>query len=86
MTPSAISAQPLAKHEDLAPCLASVHANIVNPNVGTQNPIKETVTMTGNQLSIAREIASLWRVTFNKPPVNMFIPSTIDELAALMTG
>ncbi len=37
------------------------------------------------QLSIARESASLWRVTFNNPPINMFIPTTIDELGALMT-
>ena len=41
--------------------------------------------MTGNQLSIARENASLWRVTFNNPPINMFIPTTIVELGALMT-
>jgi hypothetical protein len=41
--------------------------------------------MTGNQLSVARESASLWRVTFNNPPINMFVPTTIDELGALMT-
>ena len=37
------------------------------------------------QLSIARESASLWRVAFNNPPINMFVPETIDELRALMT-
>jgi enoyl-CoA hydratase/carnithine racemase len=37
------------------------------------------------QLSIARESASLWRVTFNNPPINMFVPTTIVELGALMT-
>jgi len=41
--------------------------------------------MTANQLSIARENASVWRVTFNNPPINMFVPTTIDELRALMT-
>ena len=41
--------------------------------------------MTPQQLSIARESASLWRVTFNNPPINMFVPATIVELAALMT-
>ena len=41
--------------------------------------------MTPQQLSIARESASLWRVTFNNPPINMFVPTTIDELGALMT-
>ena len=37
------------------------------------------------QLSIARESASLWRVTFSNPPINMFVPTTIVELGALMT-
>ena len=41
--------------------------------------------MTPLQLSIARESATLWRVTFNNPPINMFVPTTIDELGALMT-
>ncbi len=41
--------------------------------------------MTGNQLSIARESASLWRVTFNNPPINMFVPTTIVEFGGLMT-
>ena len=41
--------------------------------------------MTAHQLSIARENAGLWRVTFANPPINMFVPTTIDELAALMT-
>ena len=49
------------------------------------NPIKETLKMTPQQLSIARESASLWRVTFNNPPINMFVPTTIVELGALMT-
>jgi len=41
--------------------------------------------MTSQQLSIARESASLWRVTFNNPPINMFVPTTIVEMGALMT-
>ncbi len=41
--------------------------------------------MPTSQLSIAREHASLWRVTFNNPPINMFVPTTIVELGALMT-
>ncbi len=41
--------------------------------------------MTPHQLSIAREDASLWRITFNNPPINMFVPTTIVELGALMT-
>src|SRR5579863_10649306 len=27
-----------------------------------------------------------WTVTFNNPPINMFVPATIVELGALMTG
>jgi len=41
--------------------------------------------MTPHQLSIARENASVWRVTFNNPPINMCVPTTIVELGALMT-
>ena len=41
--------------------------------------------MTSQQLSIARESASLWRVTFNNPPINMFVPTTIVEWGGLMT-
>src|SRR5580700_9549882 len=48
------------------------------------NPIQEPLKMTP-QLSIAREGAGLWRVTFNNPPINMFVPATIDELGAFMT-
>ncbi len=41
--------------------------------------------MTPHQLSIERENAGLWRVSFNNPPINMFVPTTIVELGALMT-
>ena len=41
--------------------------------------------MTPLHRSIARENASVWRVTFNNPPINMFVPATIAELGALMT-
>jgi enoyl-CoA hydratase/carnithine racemase len=41
--------------------------------------------MTPPHLSVAREKASLWRVTFDNPPINMFVPETIVELGALMT-
>jgi enoyl-CoA hydratase/carnithine racemase len=48
------------------------------------NQIKETLKMTPHQLSIERENAGLRRVTFNNPPINMFVPTTIVELGALM--
>jgi enoyl-CoA hydratase/carnithine racemase len=41
--------------------------------------------MTPPHLSIARKTASVWQVTFNNPPNNMFVPATIAELGALMT-
>ena len=41
--------------------------------------------MTAHQFSTARENAGVWRVTFDNPPINMFVPATIDELRALMT-
>jgi enoyl-CoA hydratase/carnithine racemase len=37
------------------------------------------------QLSIDQSRAGLWTVTFSNPPINMFVPATIDELSALMT-
>ena len=37
------------------------------------------------QLSVDRSTPGLWTVTFSNPPINMFVPTTIDELGALMT-
>ncbi len=42
--------------------------------------------MTANQLSIERERAGVWRVTFDNPPINMFLPTTIVELGALVAA
>src|SRR5579871_655776 len=33
-----------------------------------------------------RSYPGLWTITFNNPPINMFLPSTIFELRALITG
>jgi enoyl-CoA hydratase/carnithine racemase len=38
-----------------------------------------------SQLNIDRTIPGLWTITFNNPPINMFVPSTIDELGSLIT-
>jgi enoyl-CoA hydratase/carnithine racemase len=38
-----------------------------------------------SQFNIDRTYPGRWSITFNNPPINMFIPSTIDELKALMT-
>jgi enoyl-CoA hydratase/carnithine racemase len=39
-----------------------------------------------SQFDIDRTSPGRWIVTFGNAPINMFIPSTIDELGALMTG
>jgi len=39
-----------------------------------------------SQLNIDRSYPGRWTITFNNPPINMFVPSTIVELGALMTG
>src|SRR5580704_3741162 len=37
------------------------------------------------QFNTDRTYPGLWAVTFNNPPINMFVPTTIVELGALMT-
>ena len=39
-----------------------------------------------SQFNIDRSHPSRWTITFNHPPINIFVPATIDELGALMTG
>jgi len=38
-----------------------------------------------SQFNTDRTHPDRWTITFSNPPINMFIPATIDELAALMT-
>ena len=38
-----------------------------------------------SQFNIDRTYPGRWTITFNNPPINMFVPSTIVELGALMT-
>jgi enoyl-CoA hydratase/carnithine racemase len=38
-----------------------------------------------SQLDINRSHPGRWTITFNNPPINMFVPTTIDELRVLMT-
>ena len=37
-----------------------------------------------SQFNVDRTYPGLWTITFNNPPINMFVPATIDELGALM--
>jgi enoyl-CoA hydratase/carnithine racemase len=38
-----------------------------------------------SQFNIDRTYRGRWTITFRNPPINMFVPTTIDELGALMT-
>jgi hypothetical protein len=38
-----------------------------------------------SQFNTDRTYPGRWTITFNNPPINMFVPSTIVELGALMT-
>src|SRR6202451_4605655 len=38
------------------------------------------------QFNIDRTYPGRWTITFSNPPINMFVPTTIVELGALMTG
>jgi enoyl-CoA hydratase/carnithine racemase len=37
------------------------------------------------QLTVDRSRSGLWTITFGNPPINMFVPTTIVEVGALMT-
>jgi enoyl-CoA hydratase/carnithine racemase len=39
-----------------------------------------------SQFNVDRIYQGRWTITFNNPPINMFVPTTIVELGALMTG
>ena len=38
------------------------------------------------QFNVDHTYPGLWTITFSNPPINMFVPATIVELGALMTG
>ena len=38
-----------------------------------------------SQFNIHRTYQGRWTITFSNPPINMFIPTTIVELGALLT-
>ena len=45
-----------------------------------------TYEVQASQFNIDRTYAGRWTITFNNPPINMFVPETIVELGALMAG
>ncbi len=72
-----------------------------NPRRGSTNPKRKTVqkedpmtqssaTQRGSeqanpQFNIDRTHPGRWTITFSNPPINMFLPTTIVELGALMS-
>ena len=44
-----------------------------------------TYEVQASQFNIDRRYPGRWTITFNNPPINMFVPSTIVELGALIT-
>jgi enoyl-CoA hydratase/carnithine racemase len=38
-----------------------------------------------SQFNTDRTVPGLWTITFNNPPINMFVPAPIDELGSLMS-
>jgi len=38
-----------------------------------------------SQFDIDRSYPGRWTITFSNPPINMFVPATIDQMAALVT-
>jgi len=39
-----------------------------------------------SQFKIDRTYPGRWTITFGNPPINMFVPTTIDELGTLMSN
>ena len=44
-----------------------------------------TYEVQASQFNIDRSYPGQWTITFSNPPINMFVPTTIVELGALMT-
>ena len=59
-----------------------------NSNItAEEESMTATVAVQGSstQFNTDRTHPGRWTITFNNPPINMFVPSTIVELGALMT-
>ena len=52
---------------------------------GDTNMANATYEVQTSQFNIDRTDPGRWTITFSNPPINMFVPTTIVELGALMT-
>ena len=72
--------------------IAKKHVRNANGGKNMANPtydvhVNDTASeASAAQFNIDRTYPGRWTITFNNPPINMFVPSTIVELGALMTG
>src|SRR5579863_7127453 len=57
--------------------------NMANPTYEVRANDASEASVT--QFNIDRAHPGRWTITFNNPPINMFVPSTIVDLGALMT-
>ena len=48
-------------------------------------PVHASAAVGPSKFNIDRTYPGQWTVTFSNPPINMFVPTTIGELGALMT-
>jgi hypothetical protein len=48
-------------------------------------PVHASAAVGPSQFNIDRTYPGQWTVSFSNPPINMFVPTTIGELGALMT-
>src|ERR1700758_2377813 len=54
-------------------------------NIGGKNMADATHEVQSSQFNTDRTFPGRWTITFSNPPINMFVPTTIVELKALMT-
>src|SRR5215469_15188400 len=54
-------------------------------DIMTETAATQRATPDHTQFKTDRTFPGRWTTTFNNPPINMFVPATIDELGALMT-
>jgi len=63
----------------------AVLATSAAAGVSSSLPAHASTAVTPSQFKINRTYPGQWTIAFSNPPINMFVPTTIVELGALMT-
>ena len=66
----------------------TIRTAFANSNItAEEESMTATIAVQGSstQFNTDRTYQGLWTITFSNPPINMFVPTTIVELRALMT-